>query len=72
PAALLLEQVPLDADAIVIDPDAHERAPPGVGRLALPAGEGVPRLVEHWKATGRLEVPDDLLATGLATGSHGG
>ncbi|MAX33237.1 MAG: NAD-dependent deacylase [Halomonadaceae bacterium] len=72
PAALLLEQVPLDADAVVIDPDAHQLAPPGVGRLALPAGQGVPRLVEHWKATGRLEVPDYLLAAGLAPSSDNG
>ena len=72
PAALLLEQVPLDADAVVIDPDAHQLAPPGVGRLALPAGQGVPKLVEHWKATGRLEVPDNLLAAGLTPSSDNG
>ncbi|WP_304524967.1 NAD-dependent deacylase [Halomonas sp. I5-271120] len=64
PAALLLEQVPLDVDAVLVDPDAHALAPPGVGRLALPAGQGVPRLAEYWKATGRLEVPNALLATG--------
>ncbi|WP_458524459.1 SIR2 family NAD-dependent protein deacylase [Onishia taeanensis] len=57
PAALLLDQVPPDAEAILVDPEAHALAPPGVGRLALPAGEGVPQLVKHWTATGRLELP---------------
>ena len=62
PAALLLEQAPLEAQAVLVDPEAHDLAPPGVGRMALSAGQGVPRLVKYWRATGRLELPNDLLS----------
>ena len=71
PAALLLDQVPLDTEAVLVDPEAHDLAPPGVGRLALPAGQGVPRLVKHWKARGQLACPDALLAMGPETGHRG-
>ncbi|WP_168012524.1 SIR2 family NAD-dependent protein deacylase [Halomonas salinarum] len=62
PAALLLEQAPLEAQAVLVDPEANDLAPPGVGRMALSAGQGVPRLVKYWRATGRLELPNDLLS----------
>lgn len=60
PAALLLEHAPLDAPSVLVDPDAHALAPPGVACLGQTAGKGVVRLVEHWQATGRLELPGPL------------
>lgn len=62
PAASLLDQAPLDAPCVLVDPEAEALAPPGVTRLARPAGEGVPALVRHWKREGRLWMPEALLA----------
>ncbi|WP_192036124.1 NAD-dependent deacylase [Halomonas sp. YLGW01] len=67
PAALLLDQVPLDAEAVLVDPEADALAPPGVARLALPAGQGVPQLVRHWLASGRLALPEPFSAALLET-----
>jgi len=61
PAASLLDQVGLDAPCVLVDPEAHALAPPGVVRLDRPAGEGVPALVRHWQREGRLWVPETLL-----------
>ncbi len=61
PAASLLHQAPLDAEAILVDPEAHQLAPPGVVRLSRPAGQGVPALVRHWTREGRLWMPETLL-----------
>ena len=60
PAASLLEHAPLDAPCVLVDPEAQTLAPPGVACLGQTAGKGVPHLVEHWQATGRLELPDTL------------
>ncbi|MBB3139509.1 SIR2 family NAD-dependent protein deacylase [Halomonas organivorans] len=58
PAAMLLEQAPLGSPCVLVDPQAHALAPPGVACLAMPAGEGVPELVSHWRREGRLWVPE--------------
>lgn len=52
PAALLLEQAPLDASCWLVDPHARDLAPPGVSPIAEPASIGVPALVALWKAQG--------------------
>lgn len=61
PAASLLDHAPLDAPCVLIDPEAHALAPPGVVRLSQPAGKGVPALVRHWTREGRLWMPETLL-----------
>ena len=61
PAASLLDHVPLEADCVLIDPEADVLAPPGVVRLGQPAGKGVPALVRHWMREGRLWLPETLL-----------
>lgn len=58
PAALLLEQAPLETDIVLVDPQADSLAPPGVARVSRPAGEGVPELVRHWRREGRLWLPE--------------
>ncbi|WP_353979532.1 NAD-dependent deacylase [Salinicola endophyticus] len=55
PAALLLEQAPLDVPCWLIDPQARDLAPPGVAPIAEPASQGVPTLVARWKARGGFE-----------------
>ncbi|MDR5865230.1 SIR2 family NAD-dependent protein deacylase [Halomonas koreensis] len=60
PAAALLDQAPLEAPCVLVDPEARDLAPPGVTRLARPAGEGVPALARHWQREGRLWVPEAL------------
>ncbi|WP_240455686.1 SIR2 family NAD-dependent protein deacylase [Halomonas faecis] len=62
PAASLLDQVGMDVPCVLVDPEAHALAPPGVTRLSQPAGKGVPSLARHWRREGRLWVPDTLLA----------
>ncbi|GHE22958.1 SIR2 family NAD-dependent protein deacylase [Halomonas urumqiensis] len=64
PAASLLDHAPMDAPCVLVDPEAHALAPPGVVRLCQPAGKGVPALVRHWKREGRLWVPEVLLSEG--------
>lgn len=61
PAASLLDHAPLDTPCVLIDPEAHALAPPGVVRLSQPAGKGVPALVRHWTREGRLWMPETLL-----------
>ncbi|MFY0991908.1 SIR2 family NAD-dependent protein deacylase [Halomonas sp. C05BenzN] len=61
PAASLLDQAPFDAPCVLVDPEAHVLAPPGVTRLNQFAGKGVPALVRHWQREGRLWVPETLL-----------
>lgn len=60
PAAALINEAPLDAPRILVDPDADELARNGVIPLATSATEGVSRLVQHWLDAGRLTLPDDL------------
>lgn len=52
PAALLLEQAPLEAPCWLVDPNARELTPPGVSPIAEPASRGVPALVAQWQARG--------------------
>ena len=61
PAASLLDHAPMETPCLLVDPDAESLAPPGVVRLAQPAGKGVPQLVRHWKRAGRLWVPEVVL-----------
>jgi len=61
PAASLLEHAPLEAPCVLVDPAAATLAPPGVARIAQPAGKGVPALVRHWRREGRLWLPSALL-----------
>ncbi|MCG6658575.1 NAD-dependent deacylase [Halomonas campisalis] len=61
PAASLLDYAPLDTPCLLVDPEAESLAPPGVTRLAQPAGKGVPQLVRHWKRERRLWVPETVL-----------
>ncbi|WP_251977321.1 SIR2 family NAD-dependent protein deacylase [Salinicola avicenniae] len=52
PAALLLEQAPLEAPCWLVDPHARDLAPPGVSPIAEPASQGVPALVARWREQG--------------------
>lgn len=61
PAASLLDHAPMEAPCVLVDPEAHVLAPPGVTRLGQSAGKGVPALVRHWKREGRLWLPESLL-----------
>ncbi|WP_148252745.1 SIR2 family NAD-dependent protein deacylase [Aidingimonas lacisalsi] len=61
PAAALLESAPLDADVILVDPQAHDLAPPGVWSVARAAGEGIPLLVHEWQRQSRLWVPETVI-----------
>ncbi|MGO2414215.1 MULTISPECIES: SIR2 family NAD-dependent protein deacylase [Cobetia] len=60
PASNLYAAAPLDAPIILVDPDAHELAEPGVLPLAENAGQALPRLVRHWLYQGHLGLPDTL------------
>lgn len=60
PAAALVDLVPDDAERVLVDPQAHLLAHPGVTRISLPAGQGVPILTRHWQREGRLWVPETL------------
>jgi len=57
PAASLIDELPLAAACMLVDPDESLAVPPGVARLALPAGQGVPALTRQWQREGRLFVP---------------
>ncbi|RUR34555.1 SIR2 family NAD-dependent protein deacylase [Vreelandella nanhaiensis] len=57
PAASLLSYIDYDTPCVLIDPDADALSPPGVAAINATAGEGVPTLVEQWKAQGKLELP---------------
>ncbi|WP_262927184.1 SIR2 family NAD-dependent protein deacylase [Phytohalomonas tamaricis] len=61
PAAALINEAPLDAPCILVDPNAEQLAAKGVIPLATSATEGVSRLVSHWRETKRLTVPDELI-----------
>lgn len=52
PAALLLEQAPLEAPCWLVDPHARDLAPPGVSPVAEPASQGVPALAARWREQG--------------------
>ncbi|ALM53689.1 SIR2 family NAD-dependent protein deacylase [Halomonas huangheensis] len=57
PAAALVNELSLDAECILVDPDEQLQAPPGVVRWVTAAGEGVPALVRQWQRDARLFVP---------------
>ncbi|MGP9632251.1 SIR2 family NAD-dependent protein deacylase [Halomonas sp. AOP43-A1-21] len=57
PAASLLSYIDYDTPCALIDPDADALSPPGVAAINATAGEGVPALVEQWKARGKLVLP---------------
>lgn len=57
PAASLLRYVDTATPCALVDPDAKALTPPGVLAIEAAAGEGVPRLVEHWKREGALTLP---------------
>ncbi|WP_413615231.1 NAD-dependent deacylase [Halomonas cupida] len=57
PAAALVDELPLDAECMLVDPDEQLSIPPGVTRWVASAGEGVPALVRQWQREGRLFVP---------------
>ncbi|MDN3551933.1 NAD-dependent deacylase [Halomonas almeriensis] len=59
PAASLVDEASLEAPRVLVDPQAEELTTTGVHGLALSAGEGVPRLVEHWRRQQRLELPHE-------------
>lgn len=61
PAAALLQRIPTDVEALLVDPNAESLAPPGVAKIGQPAGKGVPALVRHWKRERRLWIPETLL-----------
>ncbi|GAB2792553.1 NAD-dependent deacylase [Halomonas shantousis] len=57
PAAMLIDQTPVDAPCILVDPQADQLVVPGVAAVNQPASQGVPELVRHWRREGRLWVP---------------
>ena len=61
PAASLIDAAPMAAPRVLVDPQADELITTGVNGLALSAGEGVPRLVEHWRRQRRLVLPGEVL-----------
>ncbi|MDT8895398.1 NAD-dependent deacylase [Halomonas sp. I1] len=60
PAASLIDEAPMAAPRVLVDPEAHELTAAGVHGLALPAGEGVPLLARHWRREGRLWLPEGV------------
>ncbi|WP_275286020.1 SIR2 family NAD-dependent protein deacylase [Halomonas elongata] len=60
PAASLIDEAPMAAPRVLVDPEAHELTATGVQGLALPAGEGVPLLARHWRREGRLWLPEGV------------
>lgn len=57
PAAALVNELSLDAECILVDPDEQLQTPPGVARWVASAGDGVPALVRQWQRDARLFVP---------------
>lgn len=57
PAALLLDQAPMECPCVLVDPNASQLAPRWVTAIDAPASQGVPRLVEQWRREGRLTLP---------------
>ncbi|NWO11964.1 NAD-dependent deacylase [Chromohalobacter salexigens] len=58
PAAMLLDQAPMEAPCLLVDPQAEALAPRGVRAISQPASQGVPPLIEHWRQAGALWMPD--------------
>lgn len=60
PAAMLVDQAPVECPCILVDPNASQLSPNWVKALDAPASEGVPALVEYWRRENRLWVPEWL------------
>ncbi|SFH30072.1 SIR2 family NAD-dependent protein deacylase [Modicisalibacter xianhensis] len=60
PAAMLVDQAPVECPCILVDPKASHLSPRWVKALDRPASEGLPTLAEHWKRENRLWVPEWL------------
>ncbi|MDW5376484.1 Sir2 family NAD-dependent protein deacetylase [Halomonas sp. HP20-15] len=58
PAAMLLDQAPLECPCVLVDPNASAIAPRWVTTLDEPASQGVPRLADYWLGRGRLTLPE--------------
>ena len=58
PASMLMDEAPLAAPRVLVDPGARELAVRGVVPLAASATEGVSRLRDFWSQHGRLLKPD--------------
>lgn len=64
PASMLMDEAPLAAPRVLVDPGARELAGQGVVALATSATDGVCRLRDFWSQHGRLLKPDpDMLLT---------
>ncbi|GHC14231.1 NAD-dependent protein deacylase [Kushneria pakistanensis] len=62
PASMLMDEAPINAPRVLVDPGARELAIQGVVPLATSATEGVSRLRDFWSQHGRLLKPDpDIL-----------
>ncbi|REC93538.1 SIR2 family NAD-dependent protein deacylase [Kushneria indalinina] len=58
PASMLMDEAPIEAPRVLVDPGARELAVRGVVPLATSATEGVSRLRDFWSQHGRLLKPD--------------